>query len=60
MGVQFKEVLKPQKIGKDKLPQKKSKSDFRGDFVGDFDDSIELSHLSIDIRFYSDNPKDSE
>jgi hypothetical protein len=26
MGVQFKEVLKPRKIGKDKLPQNKIKT----------------------------------
>lgn len=58
------EPIEAQKVNNDDLPQKEIKSDlrriFKGDYWLDIDESIEPSHLSLDIWSYCDNPKDLE
>lgn len=67
MSTQLIEVLEPQNVNNDDLPQKEFKSDLKGIIRGEFDNEMpkarcapEPSHLSFDIWSYCDNPKDSE
>jgi hypothetical protein len=59
MSNKLNEVLEPQKVNNDDLPRKEIKSNLNRKYEG-INESIEPSHLSLDIWSYCDNPKDSE